>query len=220
IAPPGHYMMFLSYAAGVPSIASIVRLSNDDVPTPPPAPSNLTANAVSSSQIDLNWADNASNESGFRIERSTDGTNFTEIGTAGPNVTTYASTSLNAATQYWYRVRAYNGTGQSGYAGPASATTLPAPPSQPPTAPTGLTATRQSGRITLRWTDTSNNETGFAIQRSSDSQAYSQIATGAENATTFVDTSPGSSKFVWYRVRAFNAAGNSAFSNSVKVRNR
>jgi hypothetical protein len=219
-APPGHYMLFLLNAAGVPSIASIVRLSNDVVPTPPPAPSNLAANAVSSSQIDLNWADNASNESGFRIERSTDGTNFTEIGTVGPNVTTYASTSLNAATQYWYRVRAYNGTGQSDYAGPASATTLPAPPSQPPSAPTGLTASRQTGRITLTWTDTSSNETGFSIWRSANGQSFAEIATVAANVSTYADTSPGSSKFVWYRVRAFNAAGNSAFSNTLKVRNR
>ena len=219
-APPGHYMLFLLNAAGVPSIASIVRLSNDVVPTPPPAPSNLAANAVSSSQIDLNWADNASNESGFRIERSTDGTNFTEISTVGPNVTTYASTSLNAATQYWYRVRAYNGTGQSDYAGPASATTLPAPPPQPPSAPTGLTASRQTGRITLTWTDTSSNETGFSIWRSSNGQSFAEIATVAANVSTYADTSPGSSKFVWYRVRAFNAAGNSAFSNTLKVRNR
>ena len=220
IAPPGHYMMFLLNAAGVPSIASIVRLSNDVVPTPPLAPSDLTANAVSSSQINLSWADNASNESGFRVERSTDGTNFTEIGTLGPNVTTYASTGLSAATQYWYRVRAYNGTGPSGYAGPASATTLPAPPSQPPSAPTGLTGTRQTGWITLTWTDTSGNETGFSIWRSDNGQSFAEIATVAANVSTYADTNPGSSKFVWYRVRAFNAAGNSAFSNTLKVRNR
>ena len=80
--------------------------------------------------------------------------------------------------------------------------------------------TRQSGQFTLAWTDTSNNETGFAIQRSADGQTFSQIATVAANVVTYVDTSPGSSKFVYYRVRAFNAAGNSAFSNTVKVRNR
>ena len=120
---------------------------------------------------------------------------------------------MSAATQYWYRVRAYNATGPSAFAGPASATTLSAPPSQPPSAPTGLTATKLSGgRITLTWTDSSNNETGFSIERSPDGQAYSQIATVAQNVSTYVDTSPGSTKFVFYRVRAFNLAGNSAYT--------
>ncbi|HVH57146.1 MAG TPA: hypothetical protein VM791_12880, partial [Vicinamibacterales bacterium] len=62
-------------------------------------------------------------------------------------------------------------------------------------------------------------ETGFSIERSPDGRAFSQIATVAQNVTTYVDTRPGSSKFVFYRVRAFNLAGNSAYSNTLKVRN-
>jgi hypothetical protein len=186
-------------------------------PSPPPAPTNLNATAVSSSQVNLVWSDNASNETGFRIERSPDGTSFTEISTVGANVTTYNDAGLSASSQYWYRVRAYNGSGPSGYSNSASATTQP--PS-PPSAPTGLLVTRQTGQFTLAWTDTSNTETGFAVQRSVDGQTFTQIATVAANAVTYQDTSPGSSKFLYYRVRAFNAAGNSAFSNTVKVRNR
>ena len=220
IAPPGHYMLFVLNAAGVPSIARIVGLNSGPAPTAPAAPTSLTATAVSSSRINLTWTDHASNESGFRIERSTDAATFTQIGEVTSNVTTYANTSLSAATQYWYRVRAYNATGPSAFAGPASATTMPAPPSQPPSAPTGLVAARQSGRITLTWTDSSNNETGFSIERSLDGQAFSQIGTVAQNVSTYVDTSPGSTKFVFYRVRAFNAAGNSAYTTALKVRNR
>ena len=218
MAPPGHYMLFLLNTAGVPSIGRIVRLSNDVAPLP--APTNLNATAVSSSQINLVWSDNASNETGFRIERSQDGTSFTEINTVAANATTYADTGLSASTQYWYRVRAYNGSGPSGYTNTAAATTQAPPPLQPPSAPMGLTATRQPGQFRLAWTDSSNNETGFAVQRSSDGQTFSQIATVAANVVTYLDTSPGSAKFVYYRVRAFNAAGNSAFSNTVKVRNR
>jgi hypothetical protein len=222
IAPPGHYMLFLLNAGGVPSMAPIVRLSNDVAPSPPAAPSNLNANAISSSQIDLSWTDNAANESGFRIERSSDGTIFTEIGTVAANVTTFASTGLSAATQYWYRVRAYNGAGMSAYAGPANATTLAAAPSEPPSAPTGLAATRQPGQIMLQWTDTSSNETGFRILRSGTSATsdFVEIGTVGANATSYVDGSPGSSKFVYYRVRAYNAAGDSGNSNTLKVRNR
>ena len=109
IAPPGDYMLFLLNGSGVPSVAPIVRLTTAPAPTPPAAPSNLNAAAVSSDQINLTWTDNASNELGFRIDRSTDGTSFTEIGTVGPNVVSYADTTVSSATQYWYRVSAYNG---------------------------------------------------------------------------------------------------------------
>jgi hypothetical protein len=220
-APPGHYMLFVLNGAGVPSVSSIVRLSADLVPSPPVAPVNLTASAVSSSQINLSWTDNASDEAGFRIERSPDGIAFAEIVTVGANVTSYANTGLTAATRYWYRIRAYNNTGTSSYTGPASATTLAASPPQTPAAPTALIGAKKGGQIALSWTDTSNNETGFAIQRSTDDgKSYKQIATVAANVATYVDTSPGRSKFVSYRVRAFNAVGNSAFSNTLKVRNQ
>jgi titin len=177
----------------------------------------LTATAASTSRINLSWTDNASNESGFRIERSPDGTAFTEIATVGANATSYTNTGLTAATQYWYRVRAYNTTGTSSYAGPTSATTV----AQPPSAPNALIGTRRSDGIALTWTDTSSNETGFAIFRSTDGgKTYTQIATVAQNVSAYVDTSPGTSSVVNYRVRAFNTGGNSAFSNTVKVTNQ
>ena len=50
--------------------------------------------------------------------------------------------------------------------------------------------------------------------------AYSQIATVAQNVSTYVDTNPGPTKFVSYRVRAFNPVGNSAYSTALKVRNQ
>jgi len=89
----------------------------------PVTPSGLVATAASSSQINLTWLDNATNETGYRVERSTDGTNFTTIATLGANVTTYASTGLTASTTYYYRVLASNSVGNSGYSNIASATT-------------------------------------------------------------------------------------------------
>ena len=75
--------------------------------------------------------------------------------------------------------------------------------------------------MALTWTDTSSNETGFAIFRSTDDgRTYTQIATVAQNVSTYVDSSPAATKFVYYRVRAFNTFGNSAFSTAVKMRNR
>jgi len=211
IAPPGHYMLFLLNSAGVPSVAPIVRLSADIVPSPPTAPTNLAASAVSSSQINLTWTDTANNETGFRIERSPDGTTFAEIATVGANVTSYANTGLTAATQYWYRVRAYNSTGASGYAGPASATTLAA--AVAPTAPTNLTASAvSSSQINLTWTDTANNETGFRIERSPDGTAFAEIATVGANVTNYANTGLTAATQYWYRVRAYNTTGTSSYA--------
>ncbi len=99
-------------------------------PTPtntpvPAAPTNLVATAVSRSQINLSWADNATNETGFRIERCKGATctNFTQIATVGANVTSYSNTGLSSNTSYRYRVRAYNASGNSAYSNIAAAAT-------------------------------------------------------------------------------------------------
>jgi hypothetical protein len=105
-----------------------LTLSATSGPTLPNPPVNLTATAASMSQINLSWTDNASNESGFRIERSPDGNIFTEIATVGADVAGYADTGLAAATTYYYRVRAYNDVGNSAYSTVASARTSVGPP--------------------------------------------------------------------------------------------
>lgn len=91
--------------------------------TAPQAPGNLQATPRSSGRIDLAWTDNSNNETGFRIERRQGGGAFTEIGTVAANTGNYASTGLSAGTTYTYRVRAYNGTGNSAYTSESSATT-------------------------------------------------------------------------------------------------
>lgn len=100
--------------------------SPSPTPTPPPsAPSNLTATAVSSSQINLNWTDNSSNENGFSIERCTGNgcSNFAEITTVGAGVTSFNNTGLTRNTRYRYRMRAFNGAGNSSYSNIAQART-------------------------------------------------------------------------------------------------
>ena len=78
----------------------------------PGAPTNLQATNPSASEIDLSWTSNSYNESGFAIERSTDGINFTQIGTT--DGTTYQDTGLPIGN-YFYRVSSYNNAGSSPY---------------------------------------------------------------------------------------------------------
>jgi fibronectin type 3 domain-containing protein len=182
----------------------------------PAAPSGLSATAASSSQIDLAWADNAANEDGFLIERSTDGTTFTQIAAVGVNVTTYSDAGLAAGATYHYRVRAYNGTGNSAYSNIATATTPPA--GGIPSAPSNLTATSPTKKkIHLSWSDTANNESGYKIERSTDGVNYSQITTVSANIVTYSNSGLTSGTTYHYRVRAYNANGDSPYSNTASA---
>jgi hypothetical protein len=88
---------------------------------PPNAPSSLTATSVRSRKVNLTWVDNSSNETGFKIERSINQSTWTQVATTAANIKTYLNSSLTAGTTYYYRVRAYNGSGDSAYSNTASA---------------------------------------------------------------------------------------------------
>jgi hypothetical protein len=192
------------------------------VPPPAPAaPSNLTATAVSSSEIDLAWTDNANNETGFKIERCQNAgcSNFAQIATVGADVTTFNDTGLTASTTYSYRVRATNLGGDSAYSNTATATTQAA--QNVPADPSNLVATAVSAsEIDLSWSDNSNNETGFKIERCQGNACtdFVEIAQVGANVTTFNNTGLAFNTRYRYRVRAFNAVGNSAYSNIAAAR--
>jgi hypothetical protein len=73
----------------------------------------------------VSWIDTVDGETGFKIERSTNGVNFAQIGLAPADATSYADLTAAAATAYWYRIRAYDGTGD-GLAGSVASVTTPA----------------------------------------------------------------------------------------------
>ncbi|MBN1673998.1 MAG: lamin tail domain-containing protein [Kiritimatiellae bacterium] len=179
---------------------------------PPAAPTGLGASAASSSRINLSWTDASNNETGFKIDRRQSGSEvWTRIATTGANVSTYSDTGLAAGTTYYYRVKAYNGDGNSPYSNDAAATTQQGPPA----APSGLTATAASAsRIELLWTDASGNETGFKIERSpTGSSSWQQIATAGADASTYTDSGLTPGTAYYYRVRATNGIGDSGYSN-------
>ena len=93
----------------------------------PTAPSGLTATAVTSTSISLGWVDNSNNELNFIVERSADGTTgWTVVKTVPALGILTTDSALTALTQYFYRVKATNATGDSAYSNVANTTTLTA----------------------------------------------------------------------------------------------
>ncbi len=182
----------------------------------PAAPSGLAATAVSSSQINLSWTDNATNETGFKIERKTGaGGTYAEIATVGAGITTYSDTGLTEETTYFYRVRATNAVGDSAYSNESSATT--AHSSSRCTRRTCRRTPFPAARSISAWTDVAN-ETGYKIERKTGAGGtYSQIATVGADVVTYSNTGLASNTTYYYRVRATNAGGDSPYSNEANA---
>jgi Fibronectin type III domain len=106
------------------SYAGVTRAAVLTINPAAAAPNNLTAAAPNTKRvIDLRWADNSNNETGFRIERctGTNCTNFTLLTTVNPNTISYRNTGLVSGTTYRYRVRANTSVGYSVYSNAAGA---------------------------------------------------------------------------------------------------
>jgi subtilisin family serine protease len=98
-------------------------------PTVPADPTSLGYSSLTSSSVVLTWTDNAGDENGFRIERSTNsGSTWTTAGTVGASITTFTDNGLAASTPYSMRVIAFNGAGDSGPSNTVAFTTPATPP--------------------------------------------------------------------------------------------
>jgi hypothetical protein len=174
------------------------------------APSNLIASPISSSRIDLTWQDNSGDETGFKIERKTGSGSYSQIVTLAAGVTSYSDNGLGAGSTYYYRVRAYNSAGNSGYSNEASATTLPPPPPPPP-APTlkspasGSTVANLTPR--LEW-NTSTGASNYGLQVSTSSGFTSLVVHETGLTDLYYDMTSGILKWnttYYWRVNAVNS---------------
>ena len=178
----------------------------------PSAPSNLTATAASSTQVNLSWT--VSTEVGgtiskYLVERcqGTGCTTFAQIGTS--TSATYADSGLIGSTVYQYRVRAQDSVGTLGpYSSTAAATTA-APVI---TAPQSLAATVVSAaQINLSWTaatETGGTIGSYLVERCAGASCTSFAQIGTSTTTTYTDTGLSGSTSYSYRVRAKDTAGN------------
>ncbi|TET85544.1 MAG: DUF2341 domain-containing protein, partial [Anaerolineales bacterium] len=151
--------------------------------TLPAAPSNCQATYISDTQIDVNWNDNSDNETGFKVESSVDGGAYSQIETTGAGATSYPDTSTSADHSYQYRVRATNSAGDSDYCTPTSVIYTS------PSAPSDVTATHTADlEITISWTDNSQFEDRFRIERSKNGGLYVFLANDSDGSPFIDDT--------------------------------
>jgi len=203
-------------------ISAAGSLSNNlPVHTPvltiPASPTSLGFSSLTANSVKLNWIDNADNEQGYKIYRSVSAAGpFTETGDVGPNTSSVTDNTISENNSYYYRVCAYNDAGNSGYSNiiQVSYSNI-----SPPAAPSQLTANEvMSSGLLLSWKDNSNDENGFKLYRStSQSDGYMELATLGVNEVSYTDKSVSSYSTYYYKVRGFNNAGFSAYSNTSQV---
>ncbi|MEM9553954.1 MAG: fibronectin type III domain-containing protein [Acidobacteriota bacterium] len=111
-----------SFGAGISGSVGVTTLG-------PSAPTGLTATAVSSSSVRLDWNDTSTSEDGFEVQVGVPGGSFQSIGTVGANTEQATVIELLPSTLYEFRVRATSALGDSSFSNVASATTFAGEPS-------------------------------------------------------------------------------------------
>ncbi|WP_428940312.1 Ig-like domain-containing protein [Fontivita pretiosa] len=165
-----------------------------------PAPGGLSvAPATSGTGLSLSWNDIAG-ESGYAIERSSDGVTFAQIATTSAGLTSYADSSLPGSLRYFYRVSALSGATRSVPSGVVSAVNRPA-------APTSLRViSPNSVQLMLTWRDV-DGETGYRIERSTDNVSFTTVATLGVNVPAYVSGVLAIGTVYYFRIVPLSAQG-------------
>lgn len=205
-----HYRVFAVNGTGpspTTTVASATTLVAPDT-IPPDPPAALSASALYSSAIRLTWSastdSGGSGVAGYRIYR--DG-----VLVAVVYGTNHVVNGLQPLTPYCFSISARDHAGnESAPTGPVCATT----PAPPPDAPSALVAVALAhDRVRLTWADNANDETVFRLQRASSiAGPWSSLAVVEANRTEFLDTGVQGGATYYYRVRAENSGGVSAWT--------
>jgi len=211
------YRVLACSAAGCSTPSNEAEATTADVPPAPPT--GLAAASTGPTSIRATWTDASDNETRFDVERrvaastEADGApagTWAATSSPGADATLLDDEGLSPATTYEYRIRACNDVGCSGFSAGASATTDDVPPS-PPTGPAVVVTGATSLRLT--WTDASDNEDTFEIERREDAgDTWAGVGTAAADATQWDDSGLLPTTEYRYRVRACNGAGCSAWT--------
>ena len=173
----------------------------------PPSLSKLSGSAATGT-IKLTWSYKTANQTGFQVERSSDAVGFGILATVGPTSTSYVDATALPGYGYYYRVAAFNAGGNSPYSNVVQVGT-------PPVAPNSLAVIAIStSEIDLHWTDNSNNESGFYIERSVNNKGFTRIASTLPDVNSYKDTGLSAGKTYYYHVMSYNLQGTSSYTSA------
>ena len=178
----------------------------------PASPYGLSSSLAGMGGVTLTWTDSSDYEEGFVIERKDDtDTNWTVIDTTGAGIVVYNDSGLTPGA-YRYRVYSFNEGGNSGYSDTAMAN-IPVPPLPPHSLSLNVLDT---GVVKLTWADSSSSEDGFVIERKDNiDTSWTVIDTTGTDTVTYTDSGLTVGRIYEWRVYAYNAGGNSGYSNIV-----
>jgi len=164
-------------------------------------PPTLTGYGASSTEVYLEWTDETEKESGFDVERSDDnGGTYKVVATVAADETSCKDNVPEAETEYLYRVRAFDAKNASDYSNSVTAFTLFAPSDLEGRA-------GSSSRIDLQWTDNSDMENGYSLERNTGRMEFEVIADLAADTTSYQDENLDPETLYFYRLRAYNENG-------------
>ncbi|MCC6125341.1 MAG: cadherin domain-containing protein, partial [Pirellulales bacterium] len=177
-----------------------------------PAPAGLAVTGKTASSISLSWND-ASGETGYSIERSSDGISFAEVGTTAAGVLTYTATGLADFNRYYFRVRARDAAGVS----------LPSAVVNDITRAGAVSNLRvisyTQSTLVLDWTD-AGGETGYRVERSTNGTTWSTVTTRGVNVPLYSNSGLSGSTQYYYRVVTLDGGGDAAVSGSILASTR
>ena len=165
--------------------------------------SNLKADA-NGSKVQLSWTGVVTGAEGYVIYRRTEGGSYAEIGRTSGN--TYSNT-ISAGIKYYYTVAVYSGSRTEGKCPEVGAMYL--------ATPSGLSVSNTIASLTLKW-NAVKGATEYEIYRAGTDGKYSKITT--VTSTSYVDTSVKNNTQYSYKIKAYNAAGTSAFSTAASIK--
>ena len=185
-------------AAGASAFSTAASLKKTQISV-----SNLKADATGS-KVQLSWTGVVTGAEGYVIYRRTEGGSYVEIGRTSGN--TYSDT-ISAGIKYYYAVAVYSGSRTEDKCPEVGVMYL--------AAPSGLSVSNTIASLTLKW-NAVKGATGYEIYRAGTDGKYSKITT--VTSTSYVDTSVKNNTQYSYKIKAYNAAGASAFSTAASLK--
>ncbi len=185
-------------AAGASAFSTAASLKKTQISV-----SNLKADATGS-KVQLSWTGVVTGAEGYVIYRRTEGGSYTEIGRTSGN--TYSNT-ISAGIKYYYAVAVYSGSRTEDKCPEVGVMYL--------ATPSGLSVSNTIASLTLKW-NAVKGATGYEIYRAGTDGKYSKITT--ITSTSYVDTSVKNNTQYSYKIKAYNAAGASAFSTAASLK--